>query len=304
MMFDQRTQTFLEVCRSLSYTKAAKALYITQPAVTQHIKYLESRYGTVFFTYANRQLSLTPTGREFRRYLEEGMAKERLMTEKIRELDRGDRTIKFGATLTIGEYTIAPFIKDFHKEFKDYRISIQVDNTRILMNEIDKGFIHFALIEGLFNKADYDSRLLALKDFILVVHPESDIVKKRNPTLSDILDETLIIREKGSGSREVLERGLAERNHTLHDFRKTISIGNVSLMKKMVQDGLGITFMYEDAARKELDEGNLVSISLGDFGISREFNFVSIKDSPFMDELDKLYGYFYKNINGDNGKED
>jgi DNA-binding transcriptional LysR family regulator len=282
----------------MSYTKAAEALFITQPAVTQHIKYLEERYGTRFFTYANRQLKLTPSGREFRRYLKEGMAKEKLVTEKMRELVNGERTLKFGATLTIGEYTIAPFIKDFHERFRDYRISVQVDNTRILMGEIDNGGIHFALIEGLFNKADYDSQLLAMKDFILVVHPESRLAIKKGPVLADILDEPLIIREKGSGSREVLERSLAERNHTLGDFKETISIGNVSLMKKMVQDGLGITFMYEDAAKKELDEGSLVRISLSDFGISREFNFVSIKDSPFKEELDNLYNYFKVKING------
>lgn len=296
-MFDQRTKTFLEVCKWMSYTKAAEALFITQPAVTQHIKFLETRYNTRFFSYANRQIGLTPAGREFKRYLKEGMAKERLVSEKIRELDKGERTIKFGATLTIGEYTIAPFINDFHDKYKDYRISIQIDNTRILMEELDSGGIHFVLIEGLFNKSDYDSRLLAMKDFILVVHPASGLANKNRPVLEDILKETLIIREKGSGSREVLESGLAERNHSLDDFQETISIGNVSLMKRMVQDGLGITFMYEDAAKVELDTGKLAKVDLGDFSISREFNFVSITDSPFKDELDSLYGYFKENIN-------
>jgi DNA-binding transcriptional LysR family regulator len=282
----------------MSYTKAAEALFITQPAVSQHIRYLEERYGTKFFTYSNRQLQLTPAGREFRRYLLEGMAKERLVSEKIREIYKGDRVLRFGATLTIGEYTIAPFIKEFYDRFKEYRISVNVDNTRILMGEIDSGAIHFALIEGLFNKSEYDSRLLAMKEFILVVHPESDLLRNKTPVLSDILDETLIVRESGSGSREVLERGLSERNRTLADFRKTISIGNVSLMKRMVQDGLGIAFMYEDAAREELDEGSLVRVSPGDFMLSREFNFVSIKDSPYKEDLDNIYSYFRDNMQG------
>jgi len=297
-MFDGRTQTFLEVCERMSYTKAAEALFITQPAVSQHIRYLEERYGTKFFTYSNRQLQLTPAGREFRRYLLEGMAKERLVSEKIREIYKGDRVLRFGATLTIGEYTIAPFIKEFYDRFKDYRISVHVDNTRILMGEIDSGAIHFALIEGLFNKSEYDSRLLAMKEFILVVHPESDLLRNKTPVLSDILDETLIVRESGSGSREVLERGLSERNRTLADFRKTISVGNVSLMKRMVQDGLGIAFMYEDAAREELDEGSLVRVGPGDFEVSREFNFVSIKDSPYKEDLDNIYSYFRGNMQG------
>jgi DNA-binding transcriptional LysR family regulator len=166
------------------------------------------------------------------------------------------------------------------------------------MGEIDSGAIHFALIEGLFNKSEYDSRLLAMKEFILVVHPESDLLRNKTPVLSDILDETLIVRESGSGSREVLERGLSERNRTLADFRKTISIGNVSLMKRMVQDGLGIAFMYEDAAREELDEGSLVKVSPGDFEVSREFNFVSIKDSPYKEDLDNLYAYFREKMQG------
>jgi DNA-binding transcriptional LysR family regulator len=69
-------------------------------------------------------------------------------------------------------------------------------------------------------------------------------------------------------------------------------------MKRMVQDGLGIAFMYEDAAREELDEGSLVKVSPGDFEVSREFNFVSIKDSPYKEDLDNLYAYFREKMQG------
>ncbi|WP_422487304.1 LysR family transcriptional regulator [Gudongella sp. DL1XJH-153] len=297
-MFDQRINTFLTVCDNMSYTKAAEKLFITQPAVTQHVKYLEKRYKTSFFTYSNRQLNLTKSGMEFKRYLQEGKAREKLMSEKLKEIDQGLKKLRLGATLTIGEFTIAPFIRDFHKKFDDYRISIQVDNTRILMKEIDSGSIHFGLIEGLFNKSAYDSRLLILKEFVLVVSPESDLARKREVQLADLLEETLIIREKGSGSREVLERGLAERNYSLDDFREVIRIGNVNLMKKMVRDGLGISFMYEDAVQDEINEGSLVRVHISNFNILREFNFVSIKDSPFPEDLDVFYKYFKEKIAG------
>lgn len=303
-MFDQRIYTFLVLCDKKSYTKAAEDLFITQPAVTQHIKLLEKEYNTKLFTYSNRQLKLTETGKEFQKYLQEGLAREKLMIEKLNELDKGQKNLKFGATLTIGEFTIAPFIKEFYSEFKDYNISLQIDNTKILMDELNKGRIEFALIEGLFRKADYHTKLLKMKEFVLVASPDNALAQKTIVNLSDILNETLIIREKGSGSREILERSLSERNYSLDDFKNLIRIGNVNLMKHMVQEGLGISFMYEDAVLNELEIGSLVRIKLENFKILREFNFVSLKDFSGKDQLDIFYEYFKSNIHRNHKKGD
>ncbi|MGM0396986.1 MAG: LysR family transcriptional regulator [Bacillota bacterium] len=303
-MLDQRVETFLVVCEKMSYTKAAEDLYITQPAVTQHIKLLEKRYRTKLFSYSNRQLKLTKSGMELRKYLEEAKARDKLISEKLKEIDSGDKKMKFGATLTIGEFTIAPFIKDFYSRFYDYSISLQVDNTRILMDELGKGNIEFALIEGLFKKTDYDARLLAMKEFVLVAGPEDHVAVNETVDLSELLKETLIIREKGSGSREVLERGLSERNYSLEDFKKVIRIGNVNLMKRMVQDGLGISFMYEDAVLYELKNESLKKLKVSNFNILREFNFVSHKNSTNTVELDVFYEYFREKMVGDKAKGD
>ncbi|HSR03686.1 MAG TPA: LysR substrate-binding domain-containing protein, partial [Proteiniclasticum sp.] len=170
--------------------------------------------------------------------------------------------------------------------------SILVDNTNILMEKLRKGEIHFALIEGLIDKDFYDAKLLKTCDFILVTAENHEITKKQRVMLEDLLDEKLIVREKGSGSREILERGLAERNRSLESFREIIEMGNVNVMKRMTMEGVGISLMYRDAALEELKQRQLVEVPVENLKMEREFNFVQIRSETILVEYQQFLHYF------------
>ena len=102
------------------------------------------------------------------------------------------------------------------------------------------------------------------------------------------MEETMIVREQGSGSREILERALMDKNVTLQDFERIIEIGNVSVIKQLVKSGLGLSFMYKDAAREEIRRGELAEIPVADFIIQREFNFIDLKDRIIQEELEGI----------------
>jgi len=293
-MLDLRIESFLTVCKHSSYTRAAEELCITQPAVTQHIKALEKQYGCSLIQYQNRELRLTKAGEIFYKYAKDLKASETLIIEKIKEVNQEKKTLKFASTLTIGEFTIAPYLSELFQTFPEYHFSILVDNTNILMEKLRKGEIHFALIEGLIDKDNYDTKLLKTCDFILVTAENHEITKKKKVILEDLLDEKLIIREKGSGSREILERGLAERNRSLESFREIIEMGNVNVMKRMTMEGVGISLMYRDAALEELKQGRLVEVPVENLKMEREFNFVQIRSetipAPYQQFLDYFMG--------------
>lgn len=295
-MLDLRIESFLAVCKNKSYTKASEELCITQPAVTQHIQFLEKNYGCKLLEYKNRELKLTKAGELFHKYALSAKANEKLIAEELKETNKKIKTLKFATTLTIGEFTISPLLGDFIKEFPEYEITMYVNNTKKVLDMLEKGEISFAIVEGLFNKANYETQLYKNANFILTAPITHPLVSKKTVLLYDLKDETIIVREKGSGSREVLERGLFDKNLTLENFKDTIEIGNVNVIKEMVKSGLGISFMYEDAAMSEINNGNIAKIEISDFIIQREFNFIHLKNHITEKDIDKFFYFFINRI--------
>lgn len=161
---------------------------------------------------------------------------------------------------------------------------------------LQNGEISFALVEGLFNKADYETRLIKMANFILTVPLEHPLAAKGKVFLDELKDQTIIVKEKGSGSRDVLERGLFDKNYTLENFKSIIEIGNVNVMKNMVKTGIGLSFMYKDAVREEIRSNELVEIKVLDFEIQREFNFIHLRNDILKNEINKFFCFFKENL--------
>ena len=115
--------------------------------------------------------------------------------------------------------------------------------------------------------------------------------------MKDLCSQTLIIREKGSGTREILERILNEQNMHTSDFRNIIEIGNIHAIKNLVMKGYGITFIYKAAVEKELEEGSLQIIDIEDVQITHEFNFITLHDSIFSETYKTFLNVIINNDN-------
>ena len=152
-MLDYRVFTFIKVCETLNFTQAAKELHITQPAVTKHIKALETEYQTKLFTFSGKHCQLTQSGKELLDLLT-------TMDTDIKhfktQLKQDLQPLNFGATLTIGEYVLTDSLVDILANHPNFQVKMLVDNTETLLKAIDKGEIDFALIEGFFSKEKYD----------------------------------------------------------------------------------------------------------------------------------------------------
>ncbi len=295
-MLDFRIKTFLEVCKQRSYTKAADALCITQPAVTQHIKYLEQYYGGRLFEYAGRRIELTRNGKLLYQAVLTMAADEEKIRKHLLLAEEGKKEFHFGSTLTIGEFVLPELLASFIGRNQDVSLSMIVDNTSVLLKKIRDGEIDFAFIEGHFHKEEYDYRLFQKDRFIAVTADKSRFQKEME--LEELLSETIIAREEGSGTREILERVLNEDNRTIHNFRRVIEIGNISAIKHFVKSGCGITFLFESAVKAEIEAGELFEISLKNQNISREFNFVMLKNSLYEEE----YSRFFNSLKGEQQK--
>lgn len=240
-MTDIRIETFLTLCNVMNYRKTAERLNMTQPAVTQHIHYLENYYGCKLFIYDKRSLQMTREAELLRKYAENVTYQEKRLKTLLSEKE-GCR-IALGATKTIGEYVIAEHIAAFLSEPAN-RISVRVDNTEHLLAALSEGEIDLALIEGFFDSSKYASKLYKKEPFVGICgacHPFAG----RTVSLSDVLKEELILREEGSGTREILRQMLADKNRSFSDFRRVTTISNFGLAARILTKGIGIAFAYK-----------------------------------------------------------
>lgn len=286
-MLDYRVETFLTVCQEMSYTKTAEILNITQPNVSQHIKWLEDLYHRKLFRYQGRRLTLTPAGELLKRTATAMRHEEKLLREQMAKAEEQSMSLAFGVTKSVNEGFMKPRIPGFLRKYAGGRIHFTVDNTSQLLEEINRMNLDFAIVEGNFDKEVYDYIVLSKERFIPVCAPDYPFRKKIR-FLEDLFCETLIVREQGSGSREIFHNILRSRNETFESFSAVMEIGDIGITKELLKAGNGIAFMYEMAVKQELEEGSLKEIGLRDFDVCHEFALVWLKTKQFSSYYEKL----------------
>lgn len=260
-MQDFRIDTFLSVCETLNYTKTAELLHITQPAVSQHIRFLEDRYGTKLLTYQNRKLQLTDQGGMLRDAARSLKSDDDALRRKMLASHRTREHLFLGLTMTVGECMAAQSIARFLDAHDELQVSVHVADTARLLHDLDQGTIDCAIIEGFCDKSRYGHRTIAAEPFIGVC--ALGAVRSSHPKrFDDLLGHHLITREKGSGTRGVLEHALADQNLQVGDFARVTETNNIALIKELVEEGSGIAFLYQSAVEAEVLDHRLERIPL------------------------------------------
>ena len=293
-MLDFRMETFLTVCQCMNFTRASEKLNITQPAVSQHIHFLEKHYNTKLFRYEGKKLKLTGAGEILRNASLTMMHDEISMQNQMQKTDE-EEEIRFGATRTVGDVLMGRILERYLRRYPDAKICMIVDNTQELLRKLDEGTIDFALVEGFFQKNEYDHQKYSDENYIAVCAPDYTFNSDKITTdvsVENLFHERLLVREEGSGTREVLERCLDTQNFSIHDFDKVMEVGSLQTIRELTKAGCGITFLYETAVQDELREGTLKRIPLKSFEISHEFNFIWRRGSIYADRYMEIFRRF------------
>lgn len=288
-MQDFRVETFLTVCRTMNYTRAAEELNITQPAVSQHIAYLEKAYGARLFDYRSKRLALTEAGELVRSALSTMAHDERLLRERIAAAVSGaciDMSV--GMTLTAGEYLVAAPLADYLAKRSDLRATVRSGGTRELLALLEAGEIDCAFVEGMFDRSAYEWDVYRREQLVCVCSADHGLAPGRH-RIEDLLSEHLLVREPGSGTRAVLEHALAARNLSLEGFRQTSTVESLDIIKVFAARGLGIAFLYEAAVARELEVGTLRLVPLEDFQVEHDISFIRLKGSVFEPEFQRIF---------------
>ncbi|WP_165916233.1 LysR family transcriptional regulator [Marinisporobacter balticus] len=280
-----RQITFYTLAQVKSFTQTAQKLNITQPAVSQHVKYLEEMYGVDLIKKEGRKLCLTEEGKILYEHIGKIFAMERQVSHMLKNQNSIIKRYKLGATKTIGAYLIPEILGKYKKQFPNHEVILEVANTENILSKLDDGKLDLALVEGLFNKEKYDYTLLKRDELVATFSSFHPFTKRKAVKLGEVLKENLIIREEGSGTRTITEKYLKEKGYKKEAYNIFMEIGDITAIKSLIKWDLGYSFISREAIKRELEEQSLKIVKVVDLGIERNFNFVWRKEerSTFME---------------------
>jgi len=262
-MPDRRLQAFHAVAKHRSFTKAADALCMTQPAVTFQIRQLEEQFDTRLFDRANGRITLTPTGVVALQYVERILALYGELDEKVKELTgREVGVLMIGASTTIAEFLLPRIVGEFKSRHPGIVPQLIVANSEAVQARVAERTLDLGFIEG-----DSHLRTLATdvccEDELQVVCAPSHPLSRRKTLAIDALTEyPYISRELGSGTREVIDRYLEKAGLASDSLQIIMEASSPEALKRLVATGLGFAIMSRATAEKEVRLGDLVQVPL------------------------------------------
>ncbi len=287
-MISQEYQTFLVLSQTLSYTKTAQQLFISQPAVTQQIQRLEASLALKLVVYKRPKLTLTLAGRQLAAFLTRTQAQAVKVLNNLQN-DNQKREISFGITRSLGEVIGKKLISIMLNKANFTALKCISGNTASILAQIDNGTIDFGIVEGNFDKHDFSYHIIRKEPFIPIVSCTHPLAQKESVTWNDLLSYPLIIREDGSGSREILTFLAQKENISLSDFSQLLTISEPTLLRLLVKDGLGISFLYKILVENDLTKGALKQLPLQRGIVEHELYFVYSKESFFAPDYQQWF---------------
>lgn len=290
-MNERKLKIFYEVAKTLNMTEVAKNLYISQPAVSMVILELENELGVKLFERIGKKLYLTFEGETFLGYVRRilNLYDECIATiSDINNLKCGK--LRIGASTTIGIYLLPKIIGSFKNKYKDVEISIVIENTKLIENMLLENKIDIAFVEG----PVYTDEII-VKDFcddelVVIVSSKHRLAHFSNIDKDELKNEKFILREAGSGTREVFERAFYINNI---EYKTAFELGNTEAIKKAVISNLGISCISKRCIEDEINLGLISMLKIKDVDLRRKFYFIYHKDKYFSNLLNTFVDHVY-----------
>lgn len=251
--------SFLKVAEEGSVTRAADALYLTQPAVTQHIRSLENELGVMLFDRTGRGVRLTEAGEAFREYVRRCLAvldEGRVVVSDLQEGTIGKLIIGAGVTTSI--FHLPQWLQDFRDDYPEVDVVVRTGRSREVVQWVMEREIDLGLVTSPVDHPDLEVMGLFDEEIVLVTPPEHPLAQDKN-TAQKLEAAPLILFPHGSGFRDYLDHTLAEAGVKAQVKMETDS---VEAIKSFVMVGLGVSFLPESAVDAEVEAGLLKKVTV------------------------------------------
>ncbi|PYM20702.1 MAG: LysR family transcriptional regulator [Candidatus Rokuibacteriota bacterium] len=275
----RRLEIFLKVAELGSFSRAADALFLTQPTVSEHVRALEDELGVQLLDRLGRGTTPTKAGTLLLGYARRLLTLSREARQAIEQFQgRVSGELVLGGSTIPGEYVLPALIGAFRGKYPDVSISLRIGASRQVQEWVEQGHVEVGVVGALPASRTLETRQLMADDLVLVVPPEHPWVARKTVTVEDVKREPLILRERGSGSRETLEQALKEVGLELTAFHVVGEIASTQAVKQAVRAGLGLSFVSHRAVEDECRAGLLACVKVSNLNVSRAFHIVTHRD--------------------------
>lgn len=275
----RRLEVFVKVAELGSFSRAAEALFLTQPTVSEHVRGLEEDLGLQLLDRLGRGAVPTPAGEVLLGYASRILV---LMREARQAIDqfqgRLSGELVMGGSTIPGEYVLPALIGQFKAKYPDISISLRVGSSRQVSEWVEEGRVEIGVVGARPASRALQARELMADEMVIVVPADHPWNGRTGVMLADVRTQPLILRERGSGTREALERALAAAGTELGAFRIAGEMGSTQAVKQAVRAGVGIAMISRRAVEDECRARLLWCLKVRDLNVTRAFHLVTHRD--------------------------
>jgi len=286
----------MEVATSLSFSKASRVLFISQPAISKHIKVLEQYYKQSLFERKGNNISLTEAGKILFAHLKNAKNIQEELEFELSTLEnkynaRGE--LKLGASTTVALYIIPKILSGFHQKYPELMISLLNRNTDTIVKALLNEDIDIGIVEGKKKMSTIIYQPFMSDEVVAVCSSKSEIAKKRTLTIKEFLQKPVALREQGSGTLEAVKDCFEKNGIKMQDLKTGIRLAGTEALKNFIREDNCIGFLPKGSIKRELKDGDLVSIRIEKIKIERNFFFIQ-RQGTQNNELNRSFIRFCK----------
>jgi DNA-binding transcriptional LysR family regulator len=280
-MEDNRLKTFCLIVEKKSFSKAAEACFITQSAVSHLIKNLEDELGVKLLNRESKTVTLTPAGRLFYEHAIQILENYKKMENDVYDLvHKVKGPLVIGASPTAATYLLPQVFYSFSKDYPEVQIKVSVSNTEAIIDHLYAGIIDVGIVEGNIKKATITVEEIAEDEMVIIASDENPLTKKKPLTPHDLISQPFIMPEAGSVTRELVDDFLHAAGIELGNIKISMTLGNPELIVRMVQTGIGISFISKWSVFSAIKDGSIKLLNVAGKRLKSKFYLVSLSKEP------------------------
>ena len=275
----RRLEIFVKVAELGSFSRAAQALSLTQPTVSEHVRALEDEMGVQLLDRLGRGAAATRAGQLLLGYAQRMLTLSREARQAIDQFQgRLSGELIVGGSTIPGEYVLPALIGQFKAKQAEISIVLLIGDSRQVTEWVDEGRVELGVVGARPSQRTLEARALMGDELVVVVPASHAWAKRDTVSLDEVREQPMVVRERGSGSREALERALGNVDTSLSAFRIVGEMGSTQAIKQAVRAGVGLALISRRAVADECRAGLVVCLTIAQVDVRRSFYLVTHRD--------------------------
>lgn len=295
MLLDSKILSLLKVVETGNYTLAGKELNLTQPAISQHIRAIETELHIRVFERVDKKLILTREGEILVRYCRRMQTLYNNLTKDLQNGAARMHSLNIGVTRTMEYNRISEVLARYARDHDGVTITLETDTLGGLRERVHNYELDFAIIDNDIHDNGISTMLLDTDRMMLVVSPDHPLARRESVTIDDIRSENLILWMPDPGSRELVHASVEEKGINVDELNVILEAENLSTVKNLISHGFGASILVKSACLNELRRKKLVALPFKNLNMTRDINFIYSKDFPDLQILEDIADV-YRNI--------